>query len=101
MELRFGIGPISGVFRGSIRLHDLRPSSEYQMTVSGSGVPGFVQGEGTIQLVPDGTGTLLHYSGDVTAGGPIASIGQRMMGGAARMIIDQFFKCVAGKLTVT
>ena len=101
MELRFGIGPISGIFRGSIRLHDLRPTSEYQMTVNGSGAPGFVQGEGTIQLVPDDTGTLLHYSGDVTAGGPIASIGQRMMGGAASMIIDQFFKCVAGKLTVT
>jgi uncharacterized protein len=102
MELRFGVGPISGVFRGSIRLHDLRPTSEYQMTVNGSGTPGFVKGEGTIQLVPGGdTGTLLHYSGDVTAGGPIASIGQRMMGGAARMIIDQFFKCVAGKLTAT
>jgi len=101
MELRFGVGPISGIFRGSIRLHDLQPTSEYQMTVNGSGAPGFVQGEGTIQLVPDDTGTLLHYSGDVTAGGPIASIGQRMMGGAARMIIDQFFKCVAGKLTAT
>jgi len=101
MELRFGVGPISGMFRGSIRLHDLRPTSEYQMTVNGSGAPGFVKGEGTIQLVPDDTGTLLHYSGDVTAGGPIASIGQRMMGGAARMIIDQFFKCVAGKLTAT
>jgi carbon monoxide dehydrogenase subunit G len=101
MELRFGVGPISGMFRGSIRLHDLRPTSEYQMTVNGSGAPGFVQGEGTIQLVPDGTGTLLHYSGDVTAGGAIASIGQRMMGGAARMITDQFFKCVAVKLTAT
>ena len=98
MELRFGVGAISGTFRGSIRLHDLQPTSEYRMSVNGSGTPGFVKGEGTIQLTPDDTGTVLKYSGDVTAGGPIASLGQRMIGGAARMVIDQFFRCVAGKL---
>ena len=86
MEMRFGVGAISGVFRGSIRLHDLKPTSEYQMTVDGSGTPGFVKGEGTVQLAPDDAGTLLRYSGDVAAGG------------AARMVIDQFFKCVAGKV---
>jgi len=52
-------------------------------------------------LAPKDTGTLLHYSGDITAGGPIAGVGQRMIGGAARMVIDQFFKCVAGKLSAT
>jgi carbon monoxide dehydrogenase subunit G len=98
LQMRFGIGAISGLFAGSIRLHDLQPTSKYQMTVNGSGAPGFVQGEGTIQLTPDDTGTLLRYSGDVSAGGAIASLGQRMIGGAARMVIDQFFKCVAGKL---
>ncbi len=100
LQLRFGVGAISGVFSGSIGLHDLQPTSQYQMTVNGSGSPGFVNGEGTVQLTPDDTGTHLRYSGDVSAGGPIASLGQRMIGGAARMVIDQFFKCVAGKLGV-
>jgi carbon monoxide dehydrogenase subunit G len=98
MQLKFGVGAVSGTFNGSIRLHDLQPTSEYQMSVNASGGPGFVKGEGRIQLTPDDTGTLLQYSGDVNAGGPIASLGQRMIGGAARMAIDQFFKCVAGKL---
>src|SRR4029077_6870275 len=53
MEMRFGIGAISGVFRGSIRLHGLRPTSEYQMTVDGSGTPGFIRGNGTIQLAAE------------------------------------------------
>ena len=101
MQMRFGVGAISGLFSGSIRLHDLEPVSQYQMSVSGSGTPGFVRGEGTVQLTPDDTGTLLHYSGDVSAGGPIASVGQRMIGGAARMIIDQFFKCAARKLNAS
>jgi len=99
LQMRFGVGSISGVFTGSIRLHSLQPTSEYQMTVSGKGAPGFVNGEGTVQLAPDDAGTLLHYSGDVSAGGPIASLGQRMISGAARMVIDQFFKCVASKLS--
>ena len=98
LQMRFGIGAINGVFSGSIRLHDLQPTSEYKMTVNGSGTPGFVKGEGAVQLAPEAAGTLLKYSGDISAGGPIASLGQRMIGGAARMIIDQFFKCVAGKL---
>jgi len=100
LQMRFGVGPISGVFSGSIRLHDLQPTSEYKMTVNGSGVPGFIKGLGTVQLTPDAANTHLHYSGDVSAGGPIASLGQRMIGGAARMVIDQFFKCVASKLTM-
>jgi carbon monoxide dehydrogenase subunit G len=98
LQMKFGVGAITGVFKGSIRLHDLKPTSEYQMSVNGSGAPGFVQGEGAIQLTPDDTNTALKYSGDVSAGGPIASLGQRMISGAARMVIDQFFKCVAAKL---
>jgi carbon monoxide dehydrogenase subunit G len=96
--LKFGVGAISGTFSGSIRLHDLQPVSEYRMSVGGSGSPGFVKGEGKVRLMPNDNGTMLQYSGDVSAGGPIASLGQRMIGGAARMVIDQFFKCVAGKL---
>ena len=97
LQMRFGVGAISGVFSGSIHLHHLQPTSEFQMTVNGSGAPGFVKGEGTIQLATEEAGTLLRYTGDVSAGGPIASLGQRMIGGAARMVIDQFFKCVAAK----
>ena len=99
MQMRFGVGAISGVFSGSIRLHDLHPTSRYRMTVSGSGAPGFVNGEGLIQLNAVDAGTVLIYSGDVSAGGAIASLGQRMIGGAARLAIDRFFKCVAAKLS--
>src|SRR5215831_15871332 len=98
LQMRFGVGAISGLFNGSIRLHDLQPTSEYKMTVNGSGKPGFIKGDGTVELTPDDTGTLLRYSGDVSAGGPIASLGQRMISGAARLVIDKFFKCVSSKL---
>jgi uncharacterized protein len=98
LQLRFGVGAVSGVFSGSIRLHDLQPTSEYQMSVEGKGSPGFVKGTGAVQLAPQDNGTLLRYTGEVSAGGAIASLGQRMISGAARMVIDQFFKCVSAKL---
>jgi carbon monoxide dehydrogenase subunit G len=93
MTLSIGIGAIRGKFTGNIKLHDVHPMSEYRMSVSGSGSPGFVNGEGTLRLEPVQDGTHLSYSGNVSAGGAIASVGQRMIGGAARMVIDQFFKC--------
>ncbi len=98
MTLKIGVGAIRGTFTGSIRLHDLNPISGYRMSVTGSGAPGFVKGEGLIQLGPEAGSTQVTYSGDVSAGGPIASVGQRMISGAARMVIDQFFKCAAEKL---
>src|SRR5216117_610957 len=66
MQMKIGLGAISGAFTGAIRLHDLQPPSEYQMTVSGSGAPGFVNGEGKIQLTSNGNGTAIRYSGDVS-----------------------------------
>ena len=98
LQMRFGVGPISGVFSGSIRHHDLQPPSDYQMTVSGGGTPGFVNSEGDVQLVENDGVTPLSYTGDINAGGLIASCCQRLIGGAARMAIDQFFKCAAAKL---
>ena len=94
----WGGGGAGGFFPAPPPPHDLQPTSEYQMTVGGNGVPGFVKGEGKVQITGTDTGALLQYSGDVSAGGPIASLGQRMIGGAARMVIDQFFRCAARKL---
>src|ERR1041385_3407082 len=78
MTLSIGIGAIRGRFSGSIRLHDVHPITDYGMTVSGSGAPGFLNGEGTIRLASHENTTQLSYSGDVSAGGAIASVGQRM-----------------------
>ena len=98
MTLSFGVGAVRGNFTGRIRLHDVHPTTDYGMSVSGSGSVGFVNGEGTIRLEPSEAGTTTSYTGNVAAGGAIASVGQRMISGAARMVIDQFFKCVAARL---
>jgi carbon monoxide dehydrogenase subunit G len=51
-----------------------------------------MQGDVAIDLEERDGQTLLKYSTDAKIGGLIASIGQRMMSGVAKMMVDQFFK---------
>ena len=51
-----------------------------------------MQGDVIIDLEESNGQTILKYSADAKVGGLIASIGQRMLGGVAKMMCDQFFK---------
>jgi carbon monoxide dehydrogenase subunit G len=60
----------------------------------GSGGPGFMQGDVIIDLEENHGQTVLRYSADPKIGGLIASVGQRMLNGVAKMMAEQFFKKV-------
>jgi carbon monoxide dehydrogenase subunit G len=60
----------------------------------GSGGPGFMQGDVSIDLEESNGQTILKYSTDPKIGGLIASVGQRMLNGVAKMMAEQFFKKV-------
>lgn len=92
--LRAGIGPIRGVFSGSIKLEDVNPPESYKMILEGRGQPGFIKGLGAITLEESGGTTTIRYSGEVQIGGTLASIGQRMIEGAAKMMAQQFFTAI-------
>jgi carbon monoxide dehydrogenase subunit G len=89
--LSVGIAAIKGTYEGSVRLSDLKPPASYTMTIEGSGSPGFVRGDAAIELRDTGGGTRVALTADVQVGGLIAGVGQRMIGGVARMLADQFF----------
>src|SRR5919199_5560590 len=91
VTLRAGVGSIKGVFNGNIRLEDLRPPEHYRIAVDGKGQPGFLKGAGDLDLEEKDGGTLVRYAGDVQVGGTLASVGQRMIQGAAKMMAAQFF----------
>jgi uncharacterized protein len=66
--------------------------------VEGKGPGGFMQGTGVLELAEDPQGTKVTYQGDVQVGGPIASVGQRLLEGAAKMMVGQFFTAVNKQL---
>ena len=89
--LKVGVGPIKGTFEGKVRLFDLEPPNKYRMAIEGTGGPGFVRGDAGMELTDAEGGTRVGYSADVQVGGLIASVGQRMLGGVTKMMLDQFF----------
>ena len=89
--LRTGVGSIKGLFNGNVRLEDLREPEHFRMVVDGKGAPGFLKGSGDLDLLEDGEGTKVNYSGEVQIGGTIAGVGQRMIQGTVKMMATQFF----------
>lgn len=90
--MKVGVGAIKGTFEGKVRLSDLEAPHRYRMGIDGKGGPGFVRGEALMEMSDVEGGTRVGYSADVQVGGLIASVGQRMLGGVSRMMIDQFFQ---------
>jgi uncharacterized protein len=93
-KLTAGVGPIKGVFTATVSLADITAHSHFKLIVEGKGQPGFVKGTGELNLSEDGDGTSIQYTGDVNVGGLLASVGQRMIQGAANMMAGRFFNAL-------
>lgn len=97
--LKAGVAGIRGTFTGTVTLSNQQPPESYTLAVEGSFSGGFVKGVGNIALAADGEQTKITYSGDGQVGGPLASVGQRLLTPATKMIVGQFFRCMEGQLT--
>jgi carbon monoxide dehydrogenase subunit G len=99
MKMKMALAAFSGLFDGKIRIADPNPHSSFKLIVEGSGKVGFMKGEGTLTLTPEGSGTQVAYDGDAQVGGTIAAVGQRLIDTTARMMIKRFFDKLASEAT--
>lgn len=90
--MKIGVASVKGSYKGKVAIKDKQAPSHYVLSGEGSGGPGFMQGDVAIDLEEKNGQTVLRYSTDAKVGGIIASIGQRMLNGVAKMMVDQFFK---------
>jgi len=90
--MKVGIASVKGTYKGKVTIKDKQPPAHYVLSGEGSGGPGFMQGDVAIDLEEVNGGTVLKYSTDAQVGGLIASVGQRMLNGVAKVMVDQFFK---------
>jgi uncharacterized protein len=88
-ELNVKIGPVQGKFDGKVDMIDIVEPESFTMLVDGRGGPGFVKASARVGLTPDGDATRIDYDADVTVGGKIASVGQRLIDASARAIVKQ------------
>jgi carbon monoxide dehydrogenase subunit G len=97
--LKVGVAAVKGTYQGKVTIADKEPPRRYRMLVEGSGGPGFVRGEAAIELSASAPNTtLVQVKGDGQVGGTVAGVGQRMLGGVAKMLMKQMFDCVKARV---
>jgi len=89
--MKAGVGAVKGRFKGHVRLEDVQAPTHYKMIVEGKGTPGFAKGTGEFNLTEDDGTATIAYTGEMQVGGVIASVGQRMIEAAAKMLAAKFF----------
>ena len=99
ITLTVGLAAITGTYDGTVELTDMIPQTSYGLVVEGQGRPGFVKGTTAVVLRAAGATTAVDVSANVQTGGAIARLGQRLVGGVAKMMMDRFFACLQSKLT--
>ena len=98
VKLTVGIAAITGAYEGVVAISEKVAPSSYRLTVEGQGKPGFAKGNSSIALRANGDKTIVEVTGTVHTGGPIARVGQRLIGGVSKMMLDRFFSCLQGKV---
>lgn len=97
-DVTLGIGPVKGRYRAEASLADLVPPRSLTLTGSADGALGFGRGTGYVTLREDGPDrTVIAYRYEAAIGGKVASIGGRLLDGATRVIIGQFFQALAAQ----
>ncbi|MDB5590151.1 molybdopterin cofactor-binding domain-containing protein [Enterovirga sp.] len=94
-DVTLGVGPVKGRYRAEIHLADLVPPRSVTLSGETSGALGFGSGRGFITLTETEGRTILGYRYEAAIGGKVASVGGRLLDGAARFVIGQFFASLA------
>jgi hypothetical protein len=96
--VKVGVGAVRGTYKGEVRIVEQQAPERYRMHVQGKGGPGFIKGEASVVIVPAGDAECdVQVVGDGQVGGMIAGVAQRLLGGVATMMMNQFFECLRGK----
>jgi len=96
--VKIGIQAIKGMYSGRIRLEDIQPPHHYKLVASGRSASGVVDGAGAVDLEEQDGQTILTYSGDAQIGGTLASVGQRLIEGASKQMINQSIKALVEQI---
>ena len=95
MTVTAGVASVRGTYAGDVRLTDHRAPHGFVLRASGSGAPGTVSADVTVELSPGDNGTTeLTYDADAVVGGMIGGVGQRLLAGVAKRTAGEFFTAV-------
>lgn len=97
--LKIGIAAVKGIYSGKIRLEDVEAPRYYKLVAAGRSANAVIDGIGFVTLEEQDNKTILTYSGDADIGGTLASVGQRLMEGASRQMLNQSLKALSEQIS--
>lgn len=95
-----GVGAVKGTYDGTFALKDKVEREACTVTASASGRPGSVTAVAQMRLADgDGGDAVMTYEANADVTGPLAGVGQRLMGAAARRTTEQFLQALDDYIT--
>jgi carbon monoxide dehydrogenase subunit G len=88
--IRIGVGPVTAAeWSLKVELKDRVEPASYTMMVDSKGALGFTRGSATVNLDEVAGGTKMRYHADLSIGGKVAGVGQRLLDQVAKMLTRQ------------
>ena len=98
--LHIKMGPINSTFNGALRVVDSKEPESYRLLINVDGKIGQIAAEGRVRLADQGRETAVAIEGGSQLTGRLASMGQRLLSGVARMFTNQFFKALEREVSI-
>lgn len=87
------IGPVKARFSGNVILDPGKAPDGFSLKGEGSGgVAGFARGGADVELIEQGSQTVLRYIAKADIGGKLAQLGSRLVTSTSRKLAASFFK---------
>ncbi len=96
--VRTGVGPVKATFTMNVEFAELMPPERATVRARGQAPGSAVDMTNTLALDANGDRTTMRWTSEVTVSGMIASVGARLMQGAADKTTQQVFACIKEKL---
>lgn len=93
ISIDVGVGSVRGTYEGTFALADKVEGEACTVRATASGRPGSVSAEARMRLSGDDHARM-SYEADANVTGPLAGVGQRLMGAAARRTTEQFLSAL-------
>lgn len=98
--LHIKMGPINSPFNGALQVVDSKEPESYRLLIDVDGKIGQIRAEGRVRLADQGDETTVAVEGGSQLTGRLASMGQRLLSGVARMFTNQFFKALEREISI-
>ncbi len=85
--------------KGRMTFLEATPAESLALAVEGKSLAGSLKGQLRVRLRPEGAGTRVEGSGDVTLGGFLAALGPKMVESGGRRAVADFFSKLSARLT--